>query len=326
MSPPTALVLHPDCGRHDTGWRHPEHQGRLPAIVQALTAATPELLDRVLQREGRPAPVDTVAAVHALAYIDHVRATVAAAAERDSVIALEADTVVSGASWDAALAATGCLLDAVALVLAGEAASAFALGRPPGHHALPGHAMGFCIFNHVAVAARALQQRHGLERVLIVDWDVHHGNGTQDTFYADGSVYFLSLHQSPHYPGTGAAAERGVGAGANRTLNVPLPAGTSRAAYRGAFRHALERVFGEFDPHFVLVSAGFDCLAGDPLGGLLLEPEDLHGMTTELMAHCRDGAAGGRLALALEGGYHPARTGQAVVQVFRALAGLPPGS
>lgn len=320
---PSALVLHPDCGRHDTGWRHAEHQGRLPAIVQAIYQDTPALLDRVLQREGGHAAPAAIARVHEPGYITEVRNAARSAAEHGTLVNLDPDTVVSPASWDAACASAGCLLAAVQLVLAGEAASAFALCRPPGHHALAGRAMGFCLFNNVAIAARELQQL-GIRRVLIIDWDVHHGNGTQDTFYDAADVYFVSLHQSPHYPGTGAAQERGRGAGAGRTLNVPLPAGTSRAAYLAAFAGALQRAFGEFDPEFVLVSAGFDCLAGDPLGGLLLEPEDLHQMTLELCGHAAAAAARGRIALALEGGYHPARTGQGVVNVLHALVGLPP--
>jgi acetoin utilization deacetylase AcuC-like enzyme len=320
---PSALVLHPDCGRHDTGWRHPEHQGRLPAIVQAIYRDTPALLERVLQREGSHATVEDVARVHSPAYLEQVRGCAATAARDETLVMLDADTVVSPATWDASLAAAGCVLAAVRLVLAGEAETAFALCRPPGHHALPAHAMGFCLFNNVAIAARALQQS-GPKRVLIVDWDVHHGNGTQDIFYGDGSVYYLSLHQSPHYPGTGAAAERGAGAGVGRTLNVPLPAGTSGSVYRSAFSSALDRVFDEFDPEFVLVSAGFDCLAGDPLGGLLLEPEDMHRLARDLLERCRASAAGGRMVLALEGGYQPERTGRGVINVYHALTDLPP--
>jgi acetoin utilization deacetylase AcuC-like enzyme len=324
LSYPTALVLHPDCGRHDTGWGHPEHQGRLPAIVHALYRDTPALLERVLQREGSPASFRALNRVHTLNHIGRIRTLAEDAARGGTLSRVEADTMVSAASYDAAVAAAGCLLDAVGLVMRGEAQTAFALSRPPGHHATPERAMGFCLFNNVAVAARALCQEHGLKRVLIVDWDVHHGNGTQEAFWADGNVYYVSLHQSPLYPGTGDTAERGVGAGEGRTLNVPVAAGTARVEYRRLFRAAMEQVFGEFDPEFVLVSAGFDCLAGDPLGGLLLEPEDLHGMTLELMDLSAGGAAAGRIACVLEGGYQPQRTAQGVLAVFHALAELPP--
>ena len=324
MSYPTALVLHPDCGRHDTGWGHPEHQGRLPAVVHALYRDTPALLERVLQREGSPAPFRALNRVHTMTHIERVRTLAEEAARNDTIARIDADTMVSPASYDAAVAAAGCLLDAVALVLGGEAQTAFSLSRPPGHHATPERAMGFCLFNNVAVAAKALCQEHGLKRVLIVDWDVHHGNGTQEAFWADGNVYFVSLHQWPLYPGTGDATERGVGAGEGRTLNVPVAAGTPRADYLRLYRDTLERVFGEFDPEFVLVSAGFDCMAGDPLGGLLLEPEDLHAMTRELMRFAGAGAAAGRIACVLEGGYHPPTTARGVLSVFHALAELPP--
>jgi len=183
--------------------------------------------------------------------------------------------------------------------------------------------MGFCLFNNVAIAARWAQTARGVGRVLIVDWDVHHGNGTQEIFYADPSVYYLSLHQSPHYPGTGAAEERGAGAGLGATRNVPIPAGLPAAEYRRLFEEALDAALNEFSPELVLVSAGFDCLAGDPLGDLLLEPVDLHGLTRTLVERTRS-TAGGRVVAVLEGGYAPDRVGRGVVQVIRALGGLPP--
>ncbi len=187
--------------------------------------------------------------------------------------------------------------------------------------------MGFCLINHVAVAARWLQATGRAERVLIVDWDVHHGNGTQDAFYADGTVFYMSLHQSPHYPGTGAASETGVGDGAGWTLNVPLPAGTSAAEYRRHFSDALRQGLETCRPDFILISAGFDVMAGDPLGGMLLEPEDLHALTREVMAGAAkppgtDGAHGAGVVATLEGGYDPARTGLGAAAVLRALAGI----
>jgi acetoin utilization deacetylase AcuC-like enzyme len=183
--------------------------------------------------------------------------------------------------------------------------------------------MGFCLFNSIAVVARWLQAAGHAERVLIVDWDVHHGNGTHDAFYDDPTVFFLSLHQSPHYPGTGAADERGSGAGEGFTLNVPLPAGTSRAEYRDRFQSGVAEATGRLRPDFVLVSSGFDVMAGDPLGGLLLEPEDLHAMTRLLMEDAAS-ACDGRILVLLEGGYDPKRLGEGTVDVVRALAGLPP--
>jgi acetoin utilization deacetylase AcuC-like enzyme len=315
----TALVLHADCGRHDTGWRHPEHQGRLPAIVHALYGDTPALLEHVLQHEGTHATETQLRRVHTGDHIALIRAAAAEATRTGEALDLDADTVVSGASWDAARAAAGCAIDAVHIALDGRARSAFALTRPPGHHATADRAMGFCLFNNAAVAARAAQVEHGIERVLIVDWDVHHGNGTQDIFYDDPRVYYLSTHIAGHYPGTGWADERGTGAGFGATRNVPLPAGTPAAHTLGHFERALDATLTEFEPQLTIISAGFDCLAGDPLGGLLLEPADLHTMTRMVQDR-----AGSPVAIVLEGGYAPVRVAQGALAVFRALAGLPP--
>jgi acetoin utilization deacetylase AcuC-like enzyme len=315
---PAALVTHEHCGLHDTGWGHPEHMGRLPAIVKAIYRDTPALLDHVLQHEARPATEAQLTRVHTAAHVELVRAAVAEARRTGELIRLDADTVASPASWDAALAAAGCAVDAVDLVLAGRAHHALALSRPPGHHATADRAMGFCLFNNVAVAARAAQAEHGVERVLIIDWDVHHGNGTQDIFYADPRVFYLSLHLEGHYPGTGAAAERGSGAGVGWNLNLPLAAGTPAEDYRAVFDAALAAALDVSAPQLVLVSAGGDCLAGDPLGGLLLEPEDLYAMTRAVI----DGSDAPVVAV-LEGGYAPARTGAGKVAILRALAGIP---
>jgi acetoin utilization deacetylase AcuC-like enzyme len=237
-----------------------------------------------------------------------------------SLVSLDADTVVSPMSWSAALGSVGGAIEAATLVASGELDNAFVAARPPGHHATPTTPMGFCLFNNVAIAARALQDRGLAERVLILDWDVHHGNGTQDAFYRDPSVFYLSLHQSPWYPGTGAAHERGAGAGEGFTLNLPLPAGTARDRYRRVFRDGLESALSALTPDFVLVSAGFDAMAGDPLGGLLLEPEDFWGMTREVM-EVAAGACGGRVVALLEGGYDPKRTALGALAVVRALSG-----
>jgi len=317
----STLVMHSDCGRHDTGWGHPEHQGRLPAIVRAIERNTPALLPRVATREAEPAGTDVLLVVHDPAHVERVRALTRHAAEHGQLIEIEGDTIISPASWEAATAAAGCVLDAARLVVRGESPTAFALARPPGHHATADRIMGFCLFNNVAVAARAMQSEQGIERILIVDWDVHHGNGTQEIFYSDPAVYYLSLHQYPWYPGTGLAGQRGAGSGRGTTRNVPLAAGTSRADYKRAFTGALDAVFDEFVPELIIVSAGYDSMAGDPLGGLLLEPEDFHALTRAIVDRA-DAAAGGRAVFALEGGYAPERTGQAVVATLRALCGL----
>ena len=319
----TALVSHPACALHDTGWGHPEHQGRLPAIVKALYRETPDLQAHVLQAEGGEATREDLLRVHTPAHIDTVRAAVERAEARGQPLEMTMDTVVSGASWDAATAAAGAAITATRLVLSDDGPStAFALTRPPGHHATASRAMGFCLFNNAAVAARWAQANGGVERVLILDWDVHHGNGTQDIFYADPSVYYLSLHLSGHYPGTGHTHEQGAGEGEGSTRNVPLPPHVERAYYLEVFAEALEAATASFEPELVLVSAGFDCLAGDPLGGLLLEPADLHAMTRAVMT-AAERTAGGRVVALLEGGYVPARVGSGVVQVVRAFAGLP---
>jgi acetoin utilization deacetylase AcuC-like enzyme len=182
--------------------------------------------------------------------------------------------------------------------------------------------MGFCLANNVAIAADWLQEQ-GMARVMIIDWDVHHGNGTQDIFYNDASVYYISTHLSPHYPGTGAASDRGFGAGTGTTLNVPLAHGTTAAAYHAAFDAAVAQATAEFDPQFILVSAGYDCMIGDPLGGLPLTPADMHSLTARLK-QVADDRCDGRLVLMLEGGYAPRMVAAGVVDSLRALVDLPP--
>ena len=321
MSFSTALVTHPACNRHDTGPEHPESQARLPAMLEAVRRDA-ELAAVLEERKAAPALEEDLLRVHTPEHVMAVREAAGEARRRGQIVWLDPDTAVSPASWEAALAAAGCGIAAAELVVAGEVPTAFALSRPPGHHATVHRAMGFCLFNNVAVAARRIQARGGAEQVLIVDWDVHHGNGTQDVFYADPTVAFLSLHLFPHYPGTGSGDERGAGAGLGRTRNVTLAHGTDAAEYRRRFLDALDAALASFEPDLVLVSAGFDCLAGDPLGGLLLEPVDLHQLTTDLLERVR-GPAKGRVVAVLEGGYVPGRVGQGLVNVLRALAGLP---
>jgi acetoin utilization deacetylase AcuC-like enzyme len=277
------------------------------------------LHDKVIQVEAGEATEEDLLRVHSTAHVELIRDAAERAERESTLIRLDPDTVVSPASWRAAVGSSGALITAVEAVADGSLASAFVATRPPGHHATPDRAMGFCLINHVAVAARWLQATARAERVLIVDWDVHHGNGTQDVFYADGSVFYLSLHQWPHYPGSGASEERGEDEGAEWTLNVPLPAGTPADEYKRHFSGALIQALEVCRPHFVLISAGFDVMAGDPLGGLLLEPEDLHTLTRDVMEKI-----GNRVGIvaALEGGYDPRRTGLGTAAVLRALAGI----
>lgn len=318
----TGFYLHPASPLHDTGWGHPEHQGRLRALAATVGRDLVTLHGHVEQREPGDADLEDLLRVHTPEQVEHVRRVCRRAEEREAIESLDADTKVSAASWDAAIGSAGTAIKAVADVVEGHVRTAFVAARPPGHHATPSQAMGFCLFNNIAVAARWLQAQGHAERVLIVDWDVHHGNGTQDAFYADPSVYFLSLHQAPHYPGSGSAGERGEGAGEGYTLNLPLPARTPRGEYRALFEQALARVSRTFEPDFVLVSSGFDVMAGDPLGDLLLEPEDLHAMTRILVEGVAT-ACDGRVVALLEGGYDPDKLGVGAVAVVRALAGLP---
>jgi acetoin utilization deacetylase AcuC-like enzyme len=317
----SALVSHAWCQAHDTGPVHPESAGRLSGILSAVRADR-DLARAVREVEGRPATLQDLLRVHTPEHVMLVRQTTEEASRTDGLLSLDADTFVSALSFEAALAAAGCAIDAAEIVARGEAETSFACCRPPGHHALPERAMGFCLFDNVAIAARRLQARFPIRRLLIVDFDVHHGNGTQAIFWQDPLVYYLSFHLSPHYPFTGSAAERGAGAGAGTTRNVPLRRGTTGAEYRVVFRDALDAALEEFTPEMVLVSAGFDCLAGDPLGGLLLEPEDLHAVASDLVERARS-LCGGRVAAVLEGGYVPDRMGRAVADVLRSFCGLP---
>ena len=322
----TGFFLHPSAVLHDTGWGHPEHQGRLRAVASAVKNDMAALHDRVQHVEPDAASEEDLLRVHSPVLLKTVRQAVAEATDhgRPAPVRGDQDTRVSAASWDAALGSAGAGLEAVHAVAEGRFRNAFVATRPPGHHATPDRAMGFCLFNNVAVAAASLRGRNQAGRVLIVDWDVHHGNGTQDIFYDDPTVFFLSLHQRPHYPWTGAAAETGRGRGEGFNLNVPLSAGTPRDEYMKVFARALETSVSRFAPDFVLVSAGFDVMAGDPLGGQLLEPEDLHTATSMLIG-VADRCCDGRLVVFLEGGYAPERTGEGCVAVLRALAGVEAG-
>ena len=318
---PTGLFLHPASSLHDPGWGHPEHQGRLRALATAVSRDMLALHERVVQMEARSATEEELLRVHTADHLERVGEAVEQALDQGGAVALDPDTFVSEASWDAAAGSSGAVLAAVDAVSQGFVRNAFVATRPPGHHATAGTAMGFCLFNHVAVGARYVLDRGIAQKVLIVDWDVHHGNGTQRIFYGDPDVFYLSLHQHPHFPGTGLAQEEGTGEGKGTTLNVPLPPGTSRREYRDRFTDALGTVRERFSPGFIFISSGFDVLAGDPLGGQELEPEDLFDMTREVLAF-GEATAGERVVGVLEGGYVPARVGSGTVAVLRALAGL----
>jgi acetoin utilization deacetylase AcuC-like enzyme len=305
-----AYISHSDCGRHDTGWGHPEHVGRLRAIPRALRE-DPELFHALTHVEGRHATPDEIAIAHDARYVERVRAMSAAGGGR-----IDGDTVVSEGSWDAATAAAGCVLDGVDMAFDGRALRSFSAVRPPGHHALATRGMGFCLFGNIALAAHYARRRHSVSRVLIVDWDVHHGNGTQALVEREPDIRFVSMHQWPWYPGTGAAQDRGP----HGTIwNVPMPPAQPPERYAEAWTRAVDAATTGWDPEILFISAGFDSLRGDPLGGFTLEVEDFVAMTRDLVARA-DACCGGRVVSSLEGGYAPDRMAAAAVAHMRALA------
>ncbi len=305
-----AFISSSDCGRHDTGWGHPEHVGRLRAITRALRL-DPEFFHTVDHLEGRHATIDELEIVHDPAYIRSIEEITGKGGGR-----LDTDTVVSSGSWDAATAGAGCVLTAVDLSVSGVHTRSFSAVRPPGHHAVRDRAMGFCLFGNVALAAHYARKKHGLNRILIVDWDVHHGNGTQALVENEPDIHFVSMHQWPWYPGTGAAEDRGPH---DSIWNVPRAPGLPRADYMTSLETAIDAATKGFVPDLILISAGFDSLAGDPLGGFTLEVEDFEALTHSLVARANSWC-GGRVVCALEGGYAPDRLAQASVRHLAALA------
>jgi acetoin utilization deacetylase AcuC-like enzyme len=292
----TLLYYHPRFLDHDTG-QHPEQPERLWQIIGRLERTG--LAAQCARPQWRPVSRKRLQLVHEAAHIDRVAALAARGGGR-----LDSDTVVSPASFDVAELAAGAACDAVDRVLAGEEKTALCIARPPGHHAVAERAMGFCLFNNVAVAAAVAIEEYELDRVLVVDWDVHHGNGTQDMFYADGRVGFFSIHRWPFYPGTGAADESGTGDGLGATRNLPVTFGTPRAAYLDQFRRELENFAARVRPQLVLISAGFDSHREDPIGSLGLEVEDFAGLT-KMVADVAAVHSAGRIVSLLEGGYNP---------------------
>ncbi len=288
----TGLIADPLCKEHTTGRQHPEHPDRFDAALGAL-----EGLD-LTRIDPRVATEDEIALCHSREYIRLVEREVMTGFHELST----GDTIICPRSLDAALRATGGMLNAVDAVIDKRVQNAFCIVRPPGHHANATRGMGFCLFNSIAIAARYAQRKHGVGRVLIADWDVHHGNGTQDIFYTDGTVFFFSTHQHPWYPGTGAPEETGEDKGEDMTLNRPFPAGAGRPEILGTFQQELMRVADDLKPDLVLISAGFDSRAGDPLGHFQLTDTDFADLT-RVMLEIADKHAGGRLVSVLEGGY-----------------------
>ena len=311
MTAPTGLLYDERFLLHRAPYDHPEHPGRLTAIWNRLAADG--LAAGCRRIPARDATREELLTVHTAAHVDRIEAT----ARREHA-QLDPDTYTSRDSADAARLAAGGLVDLTREVLSGAVSNGFALLRPPGHHAEADRAMGFCLFNNVAVAAQSARPA-GIDRVLIVDWDLHHGNGTQHSFEEDPHVLYFSTHQYPFYPGTGAIDEVGRGAGRGRTVNVPWPAGMGDAEYLLAFDRVLLPIARSFDPQLVLVSCGFDAAAGDLLGEMRLSADGYAALTERLLV-----LAGGKVVLALEGGYNLNAIAAAAASVTRVLLGEKP--
>ncbi len=304
----TLLFTHPACLDHDPGPQHPERPARLAAILNALDGPDFAALDR---REAPLADDAQLTLVHPALHVQRVLGAV----PPQGRTRIDADTALSPGSGEAALRAAGAVCAAVDAVVAGEGKNAFCAVRPPGHHAEPNRAMGFCLFNNVAVGALHARKKHDLRRVAVIDFDVHHGNGTQAAFERDADLFYASTHQSPLYPGTGAMDERGV---ANNILNLPLPPGGDSDLFRLAMEKGVLVALEAFRPEMVFISAGFDAHADDPLANLNLTTEDF-GWATERLAEVARKACGGRLVSTLEGGYDLAALAESAAAHVRAL-------
>jgi acetoin utilization deacetylase AcuC-like enzyme len=315
---PVAVVLDPLCLGHSNGPGHPESPARLAAIQRLLDDFPLPGRGRLVFPPARDATFEELALVHTAEYIRRIEAT-----RGQELTVLDPDTSASAGSYAAALRAAGGVLASVEAVLGGEYAGAFAAVRPPGHHAEAARAMGFCLFNNAAVAARWALERRGLRRVLLVDWDVHHGNGSMHSFYESPEVLYFSVHQFPHYPGTGREEELGRGKGQGYTVNVPLPGGQGDVEYLTVFRELLRPLATAYGPELILVSAGFDIHRDDPLADMMVTEAGFAGLT-RVLAEVAGECCPGRLAFALEGGYDLPALASGVSAVLRTLLGEEP--
>jgi acetoin utilization deacetylase AcuC-like enzyme len=313
VTPKTALLADPICREHLAGRQHPERPERFDAVFQALQKAG--LVERLTPIESRAITEEEMLLCHTREYVRIAQHDVAAGYPSLST----GDTDITSKSWEVACRTAGGVLNAVDAVLTGKARNAFCAVRPPGHHATPNRGMGFCLLNNVAIGARYAQKKHGLERVLIIDWDVHHGNGTQDIFYSDPTVFYFSTHQWPLYPGTGRADETGAGAAKGTKMNFPFPAGSGRKEILGAIEHSLIPAAAHFRPDLILISAGFDSRVGDLLGSFTLTDGDFADMTGVVLEMAGHHAAG-RVVSVLEGGYALPGLASAALAHVQALA------
>ena len=308
----TALVSDPQCKNHDTGRGHPECSARIDAVIKGLQDA--DVLDRIQQVKPQSCPDEIIRYCHGAKYLEVAKRDIAAGLNQLTT----GDTVISEESLEVARLSAGAVMTAVDMVVQNQVANAFSAMRPPGHHACPDKGMGFCVFSNIAIGTRYAQRKYGLGKAMIVDWDVHHGNGTQDVFYEDDSVFFFSTHQAPWYPGTGAKHETGQGKGLGTTINAPFGAGAGKREIVGAFKDKLVSAAEKFKPEIVMISAGFDSRLGDPLGQFRLVDEDFVELT-KIMRQVADDYAEGRLVSVLEGGYDLDGLGKGVAAHVGAL-------
>lgn len=308
---PTGVVIDPRYLDHDVGRGHPERPERIKVLLDLIAAAG----EQVSRIAPRAAEGDEIALVHDGAYVEEVAAT-----SGEPPHSFDPDTSTCALSYDTARLATGGLLALIDAIMANTVPNGFAFVRPPGHHAERHRAMGFCLFNNIAVGAAYLKERYGLERILIVDWDLHHGNGTQHMFENDPGVMFVSTHQYPFYPGTGALDESGRRDGEGFTINLPLPAGCGDAEYFDVFERVVAPIAHRYEPQFVLVSAGFDAHARDPLGGMQVTEAGFRAMADKVIEIARE-HAGGRCAAILEGGYDLTAIRASALAVLERLGG-----
>lgn len=304
---------------HDTGVNHPERPERLHAVIAQLKQNK-----SLVWPAFKPASQVNLALVHTAGYLKLVDDEIKALGKNGLANLSTGDTVISPATQAVAKLAVGAGIAASDLVMAGGASSAFALVRPPGHHATQSRGMGFCIYNNIAIVARHLQKQHDIKRILIVDFDVHHGNGTQDIFYDDPSVFYFSIHQHPLYPGTGSPSETGTGNGKGYTLNVALAAGAGDAELLRAVNQQLKPAMDAFKPEFILISAGFDSHSNDPLGRFQYSDEG-YAQVAKVLTNIANHYAAGRMVYMLEGGYNPNNLANAVSKVINVLTSSPAG-
>ena len=306
----TGFISHPQYLKHDTE-PHPENPGRLKAIQGKIESS--KIYPHLIFPEPRRATADELTANHDPNHINHVRNSC-----RNGVQNLDGDTVICPDSWDAAVLSAGAGLTAVDQIVTGQLDNAFTAVRPPGHHAEKDRSMGFCLFNNVAIAARYAIKKHGLNRVCIFDWDVHHGNGTQHSFYSDPSVHYSSIHQYPFYPGTGDKDETGIGDGLGTTLNFPLDAFNGDQTYLDIVKNKLIPVIQSFKPDLIIVSAGFDAHEDDPLAQMRVS-SSCYGKMTDMVLKAAENICNGRLLSMLEGGYNHTALADSVLEHVNAL-------